>query len=119
MSKIEEFKVYKTKVFGDVKVLKKTSTTYKSQPGKIRVKCLNDNSMNYISEDEFIFPAIKSKLTASERKDISRKRKKEAGEIEISIRIKISHMNKIQEIMPDLNFSQIVENLIEKVIFDK
>lgn len=116
MSKIEEFKVYKTNNYGDVKVLKKVSTTYKPQPGKIRVKILSDNSMDYIENKEFIFPAIKSILTVTERKKISRDRKKEIGETEASVIIKTLYLDKIHEKMPDLSFSQIIERLIKNEI---
>ncbi len=116
MSKIEEFKIYKTKNFGNVKVLKKTSATYKPQPGRVRVKILDKNVMDFISKEEFIFPAIKSTLSPAERKKRSRELKKEAGETEISVIIKTLYVDQIKKLNPDLSFSEIVEKLIKKEI---
>lgn len=116
MNKIEEFKVYKTKNFGNVKVLKKTSISYKPKPGKVRVKILDSGSMDYIGEEEFIFPAVKSKLTAKERKETSRQRKKEAGKIETLVSINKLYFEKIHEKMPNKDFSEIVEFLIKKTL---
>lgn len=117
--KTEKSKIYRqqelnTKTLGTVRIVKQDTKDYgksKDHPGQVRVRILKKNVIEWIDENELIFPEKKTPMTGAAKKAKSDQYYKDMGYKNMTFKISPENHQKAEKIKNQSGFSNWNETL--------